>query len=31
MCFVEVPNNLKHITDKLSFEDWEKLAKSKLI
>lgn len=30
MCYVEVPNNLKHITEKLSFEDWEKLAKNKL-
>lgn len=30
MCYVEVPNNLKHITDKLSFEDWEELTKSKL-
>ena len=30
MCYVEVPTNLKHITDKLSFEDWEKLAKSEL-
>ena len=26
MCYVEVPNNLKHIEEKLSFEDWEKLA-----
>lgn len=26
MCYVEVPNNLKHITEKLSFEDWEKLV-----
>ena len=25
MCFVEVPDELKHITDKLSLEDWEKL------
>ena len=30
MCYVEVPNNLKHITEKLSFEDWEKLAENKL-
>jgi glutathione S-transferase len=30
MCYVEVPNALKHITDKLSFEDWEELAKSTL-
>lgn len=29
MCFVEVPNELKHITDKLSFVDWEELANSK--
>ena len=28
MCYVEVPNNLKHITEKLSFEDWEKLPKN---
>ena len=26
MCYVEVPNNLKHIEEKLSFEDWEKLV-----
>lgn len=30
MCYVEVPNDLKHITTKLSFEDWEELANSKL-
>lgn len=24
MCFVDVPNELKTITDKLSFEEWEK-------
>ena len=30
MCSVEVPNALKHINDKLSFEDWEQLAKSEL-
>ncbi|SDN02891.1 glutathione S-transferase [Psychrobacillus sp. OK028] len=30
MCYVEVPNNLKHITEKLSFEDWEKLVNNKL-
>lgn len=29
MCFVEVPNELKHITDKLSFIDWEELVNSK--
>ena len=29
MCFVEVPSDLKHITAKLSFEEWEKLVKSK--
>ena len=26
MCYVEVPNNLKHIEEKLSFDDWEKLV-----
>ena len=26
MCYVEIPNNLKHIEEKLSFEDWEKLV-----
>jgi catechol 2,3-dioxygenase-like lactoylglutathione lyase family enzyme len=30
MCYVEVPIELKHITEKLSFEDWEELANSKL-
>lgn len=25
MCYVEVPDSLKHINDKLSFEEWEKL------
>ena len=30
MCFVDVPNELKHITDKLSFEEWENLVQSKL-
>ncbi|MDM5438927.1 VOC family protein [Bacillus hominis] len=25
MCHIFVPNELKHITDKLSFKDWEKL------
>jgi catechol 2,3-dioxygenase-like lactoylglutathione lyase family enzyme len=29
MCFVEVPNNLKHITEKLSFEEWEELIQLK--
>ncbi|MGD6874262.1 VOC family protein [Sutcliffiella horikoshii] len=29
MCHVEVPNELKHITDKLSFVDWEELAHRK--
>ena len=29
MCYVEVPNNLKHIEEKLSFEDWEKLVRIK--
>ncbi|MGG2093416.1 VOC family protein [Bacillus sp. S13(2024)] len=28
MCYVEVPNELKHITDKLSFVDWEELVNS---
>ncbi|WP_019638652.1 VOC family protein [Paenibacillus fonticola] len=27
MCFVEVPKELKHITDKLSLAEWEKLAR----
>ncbi|SCB02638.1 Uncharacterized protein BWINRA5_06120 [Bacillus mycoides] len=26
ICHIEVPNELKHITDKLSFVDWEKLV-----
>ncbi|MGX5599064.1 VOC family protein [Bacillus cereus] len=26
ICYVEVPNELKHITDKLSFVDWEELV-----
>ncbi|EMA6343003.1 VOC family protein [Bacillus cytotoxicus] len=26
ICHVEVPNELKHITDKLSFVDWEELV-----
>lgn len=30
MCFVDVPNELKHITEKLSFKDWENLVNSKL-
>ncbi len=25
ICYVEVPDHLKHITDKLSFEEWEEL------
>ncbi len=25
MCYVEVPDFLQHMTDKLSFEEWEKL------
>ncbi|RLL48374.1 VOC family protein [Oceanobacillus piezotolerans] len=25
MCYIEVPNELKHITEKLSLEDWEEL------
>lgn len=29
MCYVEVPNEFKQITDKLSFEDWEKLIEKK--
>jgi catechol 2,3-dioxygenase-like lactoylglutathione lyase family enzyme len=29
MCYVEVPNELKHITDKLSFVEWEELVNSK--
>jgi len=29
MCYVEIPNNLKHIEEKLSFEDWEKLVEIK--
>lgn len=28
MCYVEVPNELKHITDKLSLEEWEAIARS---
>jgi hypothetical protein len=28
MCFVEVPNELKHITDKLLLEDWENIVNS---
>ncbi|MGG2066877.1 VOC family protein [Bacillus sp. S14(2024)] len=28
ICYVEVPNELKHITDKLSFVDWEELVNS---
>ncbi|WP_342043533.1 VOC family protein [Bacillus sp. OTU2372] len=30
MCYVDVPNELKHITKKLSFEDWEHLVNNKL-
>ncbi|PFU80094.1 extradiol dioxygenase [Bacillus cereus] len=26
ICYVEVPNELKHITDKLSFVDWQELV-----
>lgn len=29
MCYIEVPNELKQITKKLSFEDWEKLIEKK--
>lgn len=29
MCHVEVPNELKHITEKLFFVDWEELAHMK--
>ncbi|WP_102027806.1 VOC family protein [Salirhabdus sp. Marseille-P4669] len=29
MCFVAVPNELKHITEKLSFDEWENLISSK--
>ena len=28
MCYVDVPNELKHITEKLSFEQWENLVRS---
>jgi len=28
MCFVDVPNELRHITDKLSLEEWENLIVS---
>lgn len=27
MCYVDVPDELKHMTEKLSFEEWEKLVK----
>ena len=27
MCYVDVPNELKHITEKLTFEEWENLVK----
>jgi catechol 2,3-dioxygenase-like lactoylglutathione lyase family enzyme len=30
MCYVEVPSELKHIAEKLPFEDWENLVSSKL-
>ena len=30
MCYVDVPNNLKHIEEKLSFGDWEKLIEIKI-
>ncbi|MFC5527893.1 VOC family protein [Cohnella yongneupensis] len=30
MCFVQVPDDLRRITDKLSFEEWEKLMDSYL-
>ena len=30
MCYVDVPNELKYITEKLSFEEWENLVQSKL-
>jgi hypothetical protein len=26
MCYFDVPNELKYITEKLSFEDWEELV-----
>ncbi|SOC42579.1 VOC family protein [Ureibacillus acetophenoni] len=28
MCYIDVPDELKHITDKLSFEEWENLVGS---
>lgn len=30
MCYIDVPNNLKHITDKLSFKEWEELFQSRV-
>ncbi|GAA0137232.1 VOC family protein [Paenibacillus sp. YSY-4.3] len=27
MCYVEIPDELKHITDKLSLDEWEKLSR----
>lgn len=30
MCYVDVPNNLGYITEKLSFKEWEELSKSKV-
>lgn len=30
MCYIEVPNEFKHITDKLSFEDWKELVHTKI-
>ncbi|MEH7014752.1 VOC family protein, partial [Neobacillus niacini] len=29
MCYVEVPNEFKNITEKLSFDEWENLISSK--
>lgn len=29
ICYVEVPDNLRHITHKLSFEEWEELLENK--
>lgn len=30
MCYIDVPDELKHITDKLSFEEWENLVGSEI-
>lgn len=30
MCYVDVPNNLKQITKKLSFKEWEELSNNKV-